>query len=225
MALSASLEDVKWIDTYTKDTVSGYIRQCQSLLPSNNIYYTIPSLVIHWCLLYYFIGDAFDPNSCGKGFELSNNNKVMVCMESVNGSVYLTKKVDKGIHKWSFKLIQVDSFCDMAIGVWKVNNKPQVNKCIYNMNANGKCYGWHLNWGYTTNGDDNENKHYGETNCVTGDIVDMILDLDKMELRYCHNTKDYGVAFQNIEKTAYKAVVSTNDINDSVELISYQQIP
>ena len=40
MACSLSLEDVKLIDQKGKDIVNGYIKQIQSVLPSENVYYT-----------------------------------------------------------------------------------------------------------------------------------------------------------------------------------------
>ena len=54
---------VKNIDQNVKDFVYGYIRNEQKLFP-DNFYYTIPSLVTHWILLYYFINEHFDEKCC-----------------------------------------------------------------------------------------------------------------------------------------------------------------
>merc|ERR1712039_294224 len=48
--------------------------------------------------------------------------------------------------------------------------------------------------------------YYGP-HCKGGDIVEMILDLEQRTLRYKVNDSDNGVAFENIEKTEYKAAI------------------
>ena len=50
---------IKNIDEKIKDIVCGYIRRCQYLLPNNNPYYNIPSLVEHLCITYYWISEYF----------------------------------------------------------------------------------------------------------------------------------------------------------------------
>merc|ERR1712176_716950 len=40
-----------------------------------------------------------------------------------------------------------------------------------------------------------------------GDIVEMILDMEKRTLRYKVNDMDQGIPFENIEKKKYKAAV------------------
>ena len=52
----------------------------------------------------------------------------------------------------------------------------------------------------------------------------MILDLNKLELRYIVNEKDYGVAFDKsqLEQTSYRAVVSAFTYGSTVKLLSYE---
>ena len=45
--------DLKCIDQSTKDIVFGFTRKAQLLLQRNNMYFTIPPLIIHCCLLFY----------------------------------------------------------------------------------------------------------------------------------------------------------------------------
>ena len=47
---------------------------------------------------------------------------------------------------------------------------------------------------------------YG-VDCQNGDILEMILNLNQYTLRYKINGKDYGVAFEDIEKTKYRAAI------------------
>ena len=52
----------------------------------------------------------------------------------------------------------------------------------------------------------------------------MILDLDKQELRYIRNGEDYGIAFENVEDTEYVAAIDMYGGEDSIQIISYQQL-
>ena len=69
---------------------------------------------------------------------------------------------------------------------------------------------------------ENRSSKYGERKCLSGDVIDMILDLEKLELSYIVNGKNFGVAFTEIEKTEYRAVVSANVVDDAIEFVSYQ---
>ena len=51
----------------------------------------------------------------------------------------------------------------------------------------------------------------------------MILDLSALTLSYRVNGVDQGIAFENIERTKYRAVVSVFEMGDSVKLISYSR--
>ena len=51
----------------------------------------------------------------------------------------------------------------------------------------------------------------------------MILDLNKYTLSYKCNDKDYGIAFQDIEQTTYRAAVGFYHQQDSIEFISYSR--
>ena len=63
---------------------------------------------------------------------------------------------------------------------------------------------------------------YGES-CKIGDIVEMVLDFDKLELRYFVNDKDQGKvnekAFMIEKNTKYRAFVSIYEPKSSVQLL------
>ena len=212
-----SLENVKVICVRTKDCVNGYIKNCQKLLPEDNVYYTIPTLVIHWILLYFHIGDQFDPANCAKGYELCYENNTIVALnyntEGNKGAVYLKNIARKGIHKWTFKLLKVnsDDWFD-SIGVWKVKYPIKITDRVEAF-SNRQGFGWIVNWKWSV---------YTNKSCVTCDIVEMILDLNKLELRYKVNGNELDAAFTDIEQTDYKAVISMNWTGDSIQFVSYQ---
>ena len=217
-----SLEDVKFIDARTKDCVYGFMREAQKSLPDDNIYYTIPTLVIHWCLLYFHVQECFDPDLVHKTYSLQQDNSLLTKKYSTNNSsAYLSKKVNKGVHCWRFELMNVDpDLYTITIGVWKTRHEIDTSKGIL---TNREVYGWVC----TDDGDEPsliDCDEYGEKSCQKGDIIDMILDLNKFELRYCVNDKDYGVAYEGIEQTEYRVVVDMFNEDDSIKLISYKQL-
>ena len=223
-ASSVSLHDVKGIDIKMKYLVNGYVMQIQNLLPDDNVYYTIPTLIIHWILLYFYIPDAFDPDKCHKVFELSKDNTLITHKQgSTNKSAYLSRIVDHGVYCWKFKLhkVYVSGFT-MCIGVWKSK---------YEINTNNKLHisleGQHYTWVVTRNYLKPRNNHktiYNERKLVEGDIIDMILDLNKLQLRYRVNGEDFGIAKDNIEQTAYQATVSFYYAGDSILLMDSKWI-
>ena len=64
-----------------------------------------------------------------------------------------------------------------------------------------------------------KDRDYGRT-CVDGDIVEMILNLYDLTLSYKINNKDYSKAF-DVEKTSYRAAISSYYKNDKFTLLSY----
>ena len=56
MSTTANLADITDVDKESKHIVFDYIRQeMQPLFSTDYIHYTIPTLIYHWCVLYYRI--------------------------------------------------------------------------------------------------------------------------------------------------------------------------
>ena len=219
---TVTLETVKHIDTKTKYIVDGFVRRAQKLFPSNIVQYTISTLIIHWILLYYYQQDEFDPTKHTDSYVLTKNNTLVTLYQDMNGngSAYLSKIARSGIHKWKFKLIRAnDDDWYMSIGVFNLNHTINIKKRVDNF-YNNEAYGWIVNSQDALRGRGSQGR-YCEKRYVTGDIIEMILDLNKMELRYIANEEDLGAVVTNIPKAEYKAVVSMNWERDQIELLSY----
>ena len=223
MATFASLEDVKTIDQKEKDFIFGYIRKVQRIFPDDNVYYTIPTLVIHWILLYYFVREQFDEDNKSRHYSISEDKMTTTREKLGGGAVYLTNIAKNGVHEWTFKLRKCNTLnYYFVIGVWKNQHPVKTNYNLYGREVMKYSYGWVINYNRKTG--DEEGTYwirYGLDKCKTDDIVVMILDLNEKTLSYKVNEVSYGVAFENIEDTEYKAVISTNWTEDSIELISY----
>ena len=223
----STFEDVKNIDFSTKTAVHGYLRIIQMTLPSDNIYYdNIPSLIYYLCVLYYYIKECFDPDHCHHDYKLCNDNTLVTKpMDSDDGVVYLSKIVSAGINRWKFKLNIGNNYgTSMTIGVWK-DNRALDNSTLLMYEENKRFYGYQLASLYLTDGDNGRRCEYSpnsDKEFVDGDIIEMILDLNKMELRYMVNEHDYGIAFKDIENTSYRGALSFYDEDHSIEFIEYK---
>ena len=116
-----TLEHVKTIDQRTKDFVNGYIRIIQDLFPTDNVYYTIPKLVRHWCLLYYFVRErleryARDNALISEDGGTGTNHSYFSQSASIYGHVVMPYDA-KQIHEWKFKCIQYEKRNLWAVGL------------------------------------------------------------------------------------------------------------
>ena len=220
-----SLEDVKKIELKMKICVYGFIRKTEQLFPTDNSYYMIPALVIHWIILYFASLDGFDALNVTESYQLSQANMVITrnVVKSFSTCAYLKAIAKQGVHRWGFKLRACnDSGYYMAIGIWKLTQPICIYESIELVGVqDGAYYAWLLNGKKTVPSAAIHVYDYGEDICMTGDVVEMILDLEKKTLSYKVNEKDYGIACQNIENTSYKAFVFMNFQADSLELLSY----
>ena len=134
-----------------------------------------------------------------------------------DGAAFLLKLISSGVHKWKFYLTKVNQVgSGMTIGIWNTKYIPDVGECLYGMYE--KCYAWmvtgqHLNCGWD---------RYGNGKPKDGDIIEMVLDLDKGTVQYFHNDVDLGIAYRNIAQKPYRAAVSMFHEEDCIELIEYQ---
>ena len=223
-----SFEYSKGIDSLTKDTVNGYLRRIQTLFPSDNVYYNTPDLVSHWCILYFYIREKFDPNHCYKSYTISHDDTKMTRITGDNGSIYLSRTAEYGTHEWEFKIIELkDDYWYTTIGIWKMTYDINPEHPVNNCSQSNKVYGWIINDKCLTMAPEaiaigsHRSREYGERVYGTGDIITMKLDLNKKELSFSVNGKDLGVAFAGIDDTEYKAMVSMNGRGDQMEILSY----
>mmetsp|Transcript_58636 Transcript_58636/g.93227 ORF Transcript_58636/g.93227 Transcript_58636/m.93227 type:complete len:221 (+) Transcript_58636:28-690(+) len=216
----ANLEKVKSIEQQSKDLVFGFVRSEESLVS----HCVIPTLVIHFCLLYWYEAERFDEEHRYSDYKLSMHHTLLSKAESSNrGCVYLTKVAYRGVHSWTFQIVQMDtSRFTISIGVYKY---PQYERDtslpIRADKFAGRAYGWIVSGRRKFRGDSDELQTWAPCACKEGDVVSMILDLHKFELRFKVNDTSYGAAYQHIENTSYLAAVSCYRVGDAVKFISY----
>lgn len=225
-------KQIKFIEQKDKDAVSGYVHKSQTQLPVDQPYYTIPSLIIYGILYYFYDPERFD--ECCKGLEL-NEDKTIVTHTASTGdwkSVYGKTSIpadSKYIYEWQFKILQRpgNGYGHHLFGIHSFTN---TNKIIDN---DFSCSLMHKNSGFNESefyaicdtGDKYNNREYDiqfGAKWEAGDVITMILDMNKRTLSYRRNKSDFGVAFEDMVfygETFMAIAMGKNGL--SIELTSF----
>ena len=228
---------LKVINDKNKLIIFGYIRQCQDNLfvkeQTISSYYNISELIIHLCLYFYFRDwDEFDKNNKSKNIIIDNNKKSIKQIVNNWGwhSISLSNIVNKGIHRWIFEINKNNLDCWELIGIWKCNKCQFVFENSFDSIGVDTGYCWCMSQGALVdpNSPGTRLKDYGSTiteintNNNHNNIIQMILNFDQLTLSYIIKGVDYGVAFDNIEQTEYKAAVTLASKDSKLTLKSYE---
>ena len=225
------------IKNKNKKSVDGYVREIEKKSFQNHPFYrNIPNIINYLCMKYYHESkDRFHPELHGD-FIIRADNKIAKCLYS-ESSAFLSNIVSKESHEWRFKIVKVSNCCRDTIFFGICNNKVDFTKYLnkfcysiwhfhFQMDLHTKSFGLNAWQGILRGAEDPRNKRrdanmYGEE-CTTGDIIDMCLDLNTLELRYKINDKDYGKAFDIPPGSSWRACVSLFGQDNVVRLIHYK---
>eukprot|EP01084_Bolivina_argentea_P193797 332450_1 len=156
-----------------------------------------------------------------KDFKLSNNNLIAIKIGNSTALAY-SGNVESGVHQWKFKVNRISAYI-MLIGVWKANISADTSMNLADEDGKGKFYGYNAS-GLMTGDDNTKAGVYGQKLSSPGTYtIDMILDLNKCELRYVVDNKDFGVSHK-VQKTSYRAAVYAYGKGDSFEIVSYKKM-
>ena len=167
------------------------------------------------------VDDGWDPNFKGNDMAI-NGNIVELTKTPHCQSAYLKQEVSNGVHHWIFKIVSLKhyDYYTHHIGIRGTNSTG--NALQYFMRGN-PAYSFCCSQGRLLGPKGQlTNANYG-IKCKSGDIVEMFCDFNEMTLRYSVNGKDYGIAFENIQKCAYKAAINLRTPQEAVEFLSHTQ--
>lgn len=220
--VSLDLKRYEMINLQTRDLVTGWIR--------TNSSNSIPFCVNQICCIFFAEFDDWDQNFMSDQFTIDPvNNKILHHSEGQHGlySAFLTNIASSGKHCWKFKIINWGD-SNLMFGVWNLKSdtpKSQALSTYIGKTANTSYvfdYGFAELNKYDKNGIWTGAGTYGETVKV-GSIIQMTLDLKDLTISYIINDEDYGVAFKEIEKSKYSAVITSYHGDNCVELLKYEQ--
>ena len=141
-------------------------------------------------------------------------------------SAFLTEIIESGIHRWRFKSdIRFCHWWCATIGIWECTNnaEPPRNE-IFLLNGN-RGYGLDLQGGTLMETMSEQSGTHRPSQRPYAEIgwgvncIEMVLDLDKGELKYTINGADCGKAFDVKKGCSYRAAVNLSVIGDSVSLL------
>lgn len=207
--------------------VDGFIRRAQSLVDA-----IVPALV-NFTVLLFLVHDRFDDTLIGPLLKLDPSKQTVThhggeMRRDRPQSAFLRNIVDRGQHSWRFEILKMNYalYWSSTLGVWKCAKglTPSLDNIFTIGNQVG--YGFAANSGTLVNpssgkGADGGVK-YGKP-CSDRDVVEMVIDLDRLQLSYIINGKSYGPAFRDIEPTAYRAAVNMCKVGDSVRIVHDQR--
>ena len=158
----------------------------------------------------------------GPNYTLSNNNKIITKTNGGSGwncTCIGNLIVNKGIHKWSLKILK---------SPYPQNPAIMIGISPHNINQSdidnySKC-GWYVNcnYGYLNSGPPfNNNKPYS-SNIPVGSIIDVELNISNRTIKYFINGVDKGLAYEGIPiDQPLRLVIEMFNQGDSIELVSY----
>ena len=203
-----------------KSSVNGYIREIEEKSFSNDSFYKIIPMIINYlCMKYYHESrDEFDPELHGTDMKVTD--KEVSNMKDCYRSAFLSNIVSKGIHKWKFQSIagQFIGICNDSVrNEWKYLND------WYYCNTASSSYGLFLKTGQLRGG--KKGLYHREKYCPPrsscGDVIEMCLDLNRMELKFVINDKDYGKAF-DVPPGNYRVGVCSHANATGFKLLEYE---
>ena len=234
------LKKVNKISQKNKDTVFGFIRGAQAMLPDNNHYYNIVTLIQHLILFYFhYPSDKFDVFDA-EIYQLSNEDKTVTNQGPSQDGLYCTKtgscygfmkinSMNGGIYRWKFCI--ETSKNSIGIGIADTTYAMLKTYNIYGYHTlkcptQSKFYGiWTNNTASSWDkGNDTSNNI---PNFGTDDTLTMELNLNKNKLAFWLNSNDKAVhCFENIaiaEDVCYSIILCVNVRNDCVTLLNYEE--
>ena len=197
-----------------KDIVFGFLNISRNVNNEHKKERLYPSIIGYVCLCYYYIEDYYDEIDSRMSLEKATNCLYGLAPLS-NKNAILHQSIDRssGCVRWKFEIEQIcDKGWGICIGICNGNYKNISSNRPYSLGD--ECgYGLVLPKGKLVKrgGISYLSKQYIDANKISrfkkGDIIEMYLNMNKLELGYVINGIDCGVAYK-VEDAKYKAAIN-----------------
>ena len=225
----------KWMESLpleSRDCVSGYIKSAQILLPTDNAYYNIPSLVAYLVLYYFYIAEYFTAK--GTDIELEDDGSIAVrskngtsLAQTVYGNILINcdKTADYNycsIYKWKLQIVSMQTVAalySVGIGI-DSSNKKHTNACHLDDSSNDGFIFWD-----DGNIEKQDKSKMDYETFKEGDIIELRINTNT---KICAFKKNDGKwkEFDNLITnwaTDYYFTVTLWETTDSVKIINFAE--
>eukprot|EP01084_Bolivina_argentea_P000397 749_1 len=205
----------KKVQVKIRDAVFGFVREVENKLIDKQ---TIPDLIHHICLLYYFESDEWDFETIGDALTLCDNLLTIKHGQAKSGHGALLKNiVNHGKHHWKFQINNITSTgFNGIIGVFALY--PETERDVSGVINYSLSHAICVETGQYFTFFGNMPTDYAAP-CKEGNIVEMICDMNDGVLKYIVNDIDYGIAATLDSNIEYRAGIYMYLSNDSVTLL------
>ena len=211
---------LKMVDTRSKDSVFGYIRQSRENADDT----AIPTMIQYCCLKYYFINEYF--TKCGDKLQINDNGKIVSSMfnDDTTGSAHANIMIDPQNAsiikcKWNIKILKMYGNCYFGIDS---SNNPKTNEDFTSFfNSDHNCYAFAMLSGDFAALPDTYKK-YGER-CCNCDVIRMELDVTNQTLKFYRNGKDLGDGPLKVDVSKKYHMAIAFHIGGCFEIVGYDE--
>ena len=207
----------------TRDTVFGYIRECQKLLNEDRI---IAPLIYHLCLLFFHIKEYWTAFHGGI-FEVNEKMDTFTKFWHGRGTVYGNICIDSEIecvYKWKFKILENKNWFGVYFGI-DSSNKKFLDRDYRDWTAENKSK--HYAYGDQKIFTNHKMSRYGDQTLkgfMNVETVQIELNTKDRTIKYIVDDIDQGIAFKNIDITLkYHLAISTYRRYLSIKILSFEQ--
>ena len=221
----------KHIHQSTKDLINGFIRGFEALFSNEHSAFNIPVSINYICALFYYLTDEWNKDRMARKYEISDDKLTLSSTGKEGGSdetcACLTAIARSGQNHWKFKIDKwphPGTYDYVVIGVIKENANfdKVISKWLGGIVNTTYCWDMASTELNVHNSDDSDTwiAGYGVKG-KEGDIIDMYLDLDKYELSFAVNGKNYGKSHDVDKEYGYIGIVSFRYADYQMTLLSY----
>eukprot|EP01083_Nonionella_stella_P076278 207805_1 len=212
-----SREKIQNIHINNKHLAFGYIRELSMYSSYQST--DSPQLINYLCLLFLNeTEDTWDAKHTHKSIQISDNTIRRTTSHGYK-SAFLQNWASSGIHIWRFKYFKV-GYWDV-IGIWKANKTPTLHRDLFGARDPAKPHSFGLICS-SSKPRNNSDSDYCNVAIKPHDVIEMKLDVTSLTLSYSVNNAECNV--KKIDNATYRAAVSLSNVDNSIQLLSYQRI-